>query len=221
MRDKLTALAFGGGKVVTSDLLANYEIEGEPVEQPGDISILLDSDERPVAMIEDVRSIVIRLADMTDEDAIDEGEGYADAAAFRVSHEDHWNAFIDEVRDGLGDPTFTITDDTPIVVERFRIAAIVGTDGSPIEPRVRPAYPPDRPAVDAFLAEHNADVVARRGELVDARTLPGADRRVRRRHRGRADLGAGRRIDGGADAACGAAVGGRRVSVAGGRSTGG
>ena len=190
MRDKLTALAFGGGKVVTSDLLANYEIEGEPVEQPGDISILLDSDERPVAMIEDVRSIVIRLADMTDEDAIDEGEGYADAAAFRVSHEDHWNAFIDEVRDGLGDPTFTITDDTPIVVERFRIAAIVGTDGSPIEPRVRPAYPPDRPAVDAFLAEHNADVVARRGELVDARTLPGADRRVRRRHRGRADLGA-------------------------------
>ena len=79
---------------------------------------------------------------------------------------------IEEVREGLGDPTFTITDDTPIVVERFRIAAVVGTDGSPIEPRVRPAYPPDRPAVDAFLAEHNADVVARRGELVDARTLP-------------------------------------------------
>ena len=100
LRDKLTALAFGGGKVVTSGLLANYEIEGEPVEQPGDISILLDSDERPVAMIEDVRSIVIRLADMTDEDAIDEGEGYADAAAFRVSHEDHWNGFIDEVREG-------------------------------------------------------------------------------------------------------------------------
>ena len=172
MRDKLTALAFGGGKVVTSDLLANYEIEGEAVEQPGDISILLDSGERPVAMIEDVRSIVIRLADMTDEDAIDEGEGYADAAAFRASHEDHWNLFIEEVREGLGDPGFTITDDTQIVVERFRIAAILDGDGSPIEPRVRPAYPPDRPAVDAFLAEHNADVVARRGELVDARRHP-------------------------------------------------
>ena len=46
------------------------------------------------------------------------------------------------------------------------------TDGSPIDPRVRPAYPPDRPAVDAFLAEHDADVVARRGELVDARRHP-------------------------------------------------
>ena len=172
MRDKLTALAFGGGKVVTSDLLANYEIEGEPVEQPGDISILLDSDERPVAMIEDVRSIVIRLADMTDEDAIDEGEGYADAGRVPRVARGPLERVIEEVREGLGDPTFTITDDTPIVVERFRIAAIVGTDGSPIEPRVRPAYPPDRPAVDAFLAEHNADVVARRGELVDARTLP-------------------------------------------------
>ncbi len=172
MRDRLTALAFGGGKVVTSDLLANYEIEGELVEQPGDISILLDSDERPVAMIEDVQSIVIRLAHMSDEDAIDEGEGYADAAAFRVSHEDHWNLFIEEVREGLGDPTFTITDDTPVVVERFRIAAVLAMDGLPLQPVVRPAYPPDRPAVDAFLAEHNADLVARRGVLVDARRHP-------------------------------------------------
>src|SRR4029079_7586510 len=111
LRDKLTALAFGGGQVVTSDLLANYQIEGEPVEQPGDISILLDSDEGPVAMIEDVRSIVIRLAAMSDEGASDEAERYPAGAASRVSHEDHWSGFIDDVRRGLGDPTFTITDD--------------------------------------------------------------------------------------------------------------
>ncbi len=172
LRDKLTSLAIGGGKVVTTDLLANYEIEGEPVEQPGDISILLDSEERPLAMIEDVRSTVIRLADMTDEDAIDEGEGYADAAAFRVSHEEHWNGFIDEVREGLGDPGFTITDDTLVVVERFRIAGLLDPDGRPFDPSVRPAYPVDRPAVDAFLAEHDADVVARLGELEDARLHP-------------------------------------------------
>ena len=34
---------------------------------------------------------------------------------------------------------------------------------------VREAAPDDRPAIDAFLHAHNADVVARRGELVDAR----------------------------------------------------
>jgi uncharacterized protein YhfF/N-acetylglutamate synthase-like GNAT family acetyltransferase len=172
LREKLTSLAFGGGKVVTSDLLVNYELAGEPIEQPGDISVLLDSNEQPLAMIEDVRSTVIRLADMIDQDAIDEGEGYADAAAFRTSHEDFWNGDIDELRDGLGDPGFTITDDTPIVVERFRIVGILAADGSPITPVVRPAYPADRPAVDAFLAERNADVIARLGEVVDARRHP-------------------------------------------------
>ncbi|HEY6569706.1 MAG TPA: GNAT family N-acetyltransferase [Candidatus Limnocylindrales bacterium] len=172
LRDELTALAFGGGKVVTSSLLADYEIEGEPVDQPGDIGILLDSADAPVATVEDVLSKVIRLADMTDQDAVDEGEGYADAAAFRLTHERFWNGYIDEVREGIGDPGFTITDDTPIVVERFRIIGILAADGSPITPVVRPAYPPDRPAVDAFLADRNADVVARLGEVVDARRRP-------------------------------------------------
>ncbi len=119
-----------------------------------------------------MRSKVIRLADMTDEDAIDEGEGYADAAAFRVSHEDHWNGFIDEVREGLGDPGYTITDDTLVVAERFRIAGLLDPDGRPFDPPVRPAYPADRAVVDAFLAAHNADVVARLGTLEDATRQP-------------------------------------------------
>lgn len=37
---------------------------------------------------------------------------------------------------------------------------------------VRPAVAADRPAVEAFLAAHNADLVARLGELVDARRHP-------------------------------------------------
>ena len=172
LRDELTALAIGGGKVVTSSLFAEYEIDGDPVDQPGDISILLDSSERPLALIEDVLSKVIRLADMTDEDAIDEGEGYADATAFRVSHEEHWNGYIDEVREGLGDPGFTITDDTMIVVERFRIAGLLDSEGVPFDPPVRPAYPVDRERVDEFLAANNAAMVARLGELVDARRHP-------------------------------------------------
>lgn len=34
---------------------------------------------------------------------------------------------------------------------------------------IRPVTPADRPRVDEFLAANNADVVARKGELVDAR----------------------------------------------------
>ena len=200
LRDKLTSLAIGGGKVVTTDLLANYEIEGEPVEQPGDISILLDSEERPLAMIEDVRSKVIRLADMTDEDAIDEGEGYADAAAFRVSHEEHWNGFIDEVREGLRDPGFTITDDTPMVVERFRIAGCWIPTAA-----VRPARSPGVPRRSA--RRRRVPGRAQRGRRGAARRArgrtraSGADRRGRRRAGRRPDVGAARAVDGDADAA--------------------
>ncbi len=190
LRDKLTALAFGGGKVVTSGLLAEYEIDGDPVEQPGDISILVDSAELPVALIENVLAKVIRLADMSDQDAIDEGEGYADAAAFRVSHEDFWNRSIEEVREGLGDPGFTITDDTLIVAERFRIV------GDPRRRRVadhpgRPARVPARSVGRRRLpgrAQRRRRRAAGRGRR--CATASRADRGVRRRDRGRPDLGA-------------------------------
>jgi GNAT superfamily N-acetyltransferase len=115
---------------------------------------------------------VIRLADVDDRHAIDEGEGFADAAAFRVAHERSWNSDLDVLRERLGDSSFAVTDDTAIMAERFRVEMIVAADGRPLEPRVSPADPADRAALDAFLADHNADVVARLGELVDARRHP-------------------------------------------------
>ena len=46
---------------------------------------------------------------------------HANAAEFRVEHESYWNSYIDAVREYLGDPSFVVTDDTPVVLERFRI----------------------------------------------------------------------------------------------------
>ena len=51
--------------------------------------------------------------------AIDEGEGYTSVAEWRVGHEGFWHS--DEVRRELGDPTFTVNDNTPVVLERFRL----------------------------------------------------------------------------------------------------
>jgi len=60
--------------------------------------------------------------------AIDEGAGSADAAAFRVAHERYWNGYIDTVRAKLGDPAFALDDDTPVVLERFRIVELLDQD---------------------------------------------------------------------------------------------
>ena len=120
LRDELTALALAGTKTTTAGLFAELEADGEALVAPGDREILLDSDERPVAVIETVDCRVVRLADVDDRHAIDEGEGYADAAAFRISHERFWNGYLDDLRARLG-PGFSIDDDTLVVLQRFRV----------------------------------------------------------------------------------------------------
>jgi uncharacterized protein YhfF len=121
LRDELTALALAGAKTTTASLLADFEIEGVALPEPGQRDVLVDSSEQPIAVVETISCRVCRLADVDDQHAIDEGEGYANAAEFRVDHEGYWNSYIDQVRAKLGDPTFALDDDTPIVLERFRI----------------------------------------------------------------------------------------------------
>jgi len=121
LRDELTALALSGAKTTTASLLADFEMEGEELPKEGQRDVLVDSAGRPVAVVETISCRVCRLADVDDQHAIDEGEGYANATEFRVEHEGYWNSYIDQVRAHLGDPTFVLGDDTPVVLERFRI----------------------------------------------------------------------------------------------------
>lgn len=121
LRDELTALALAGTKTTTAGLVVEMELDGETLPTPGTREVLLDSDERPVAVVETIDCRVARLADVDDRHAIDEGEGYRNAAEFRVSHERFWNAYLDELRDRLGDPAFHLDDDTLVVLQRFRV----------------------------------------------------------------------------------------------------
>src|SRR5688572_24335311 len=112
LRAELTALALAGTKTTTASLLVDFEIEGAALPVPGQRDLLVDSDDRPVAVVETLSCRVVRLADVDDEHAIDEGEGYANAAEFRVEHESYWNSYLDTIREHLGDPSFVLTDDT-------------------------------------------------------------------------------------------------------------
>jgi uncharacterized protein YhfF len=125
LRHELTSLALAGTKTTTAGLLVEMELDGEAVPGPGDREIMIDSSDRPVAVVETVECPVKRLADVDDQHAIDEGEGYANAAEFRVDHERFWNGYIDDLRRRLGDPAFALSDDTLIVCQRFRIVATI------------------------------------------------------------------------------------------------
>jgi uncharacterized protein YhfF len=125
LRDELTGLALAGLKTTTAGLLVEMELDGETIPAPGDRELLLDSDDRPVALVETVECPIARLADVTDEHARDEGEGYANSAEFRVAHEGYWNAYIDDLRRRLRDRDFTIDDDTLVVCQRFHVLATI------------------------------------------------------------------------------------------------
>jgi len=170
LRDELTALALAGRKTTTAGLLVEFELDGDPVPRPGERAILLDSAERPVAIIETVTCRVVRLADVDDRHAIDEGEGYANAREFRVAHERHWNGNIDELRERLGEPGFAISDDTQIVVERFRV--LVRLDTPPGQMQVRLAASSEIPVLAGVLARAFANDPMVRWPMVSGDRLP-------------------------------------------------
>ncbi|MFC8831777.1 ASCH domain-containing protein [Streptomyces griseoincarnatus] len=121
LRDRLVAAVLDGSKTATTGLVGEYEREGEPLPAVGDRSVLVDSEDRPVAVLEVTGVRVVPLARMDTAHALDEGEGYAGVAEWRAGHERFWGSA--EMRAALGDADFAVDDTTPVVLERFRVVA--------------------------------------------------------------------------------------------------
>ena len=121
LRDRLVAAILDGSKTSTTGLVIGYEHEGEALPAVGSRSVVVDSDDRPVGIIEVTGVRVVPLAEVDLAHALDEGEGYADVAAWRAGHERFWHS--QEMRAALDDPGFTVDDSTPAVLERFRLVA--------------------------------------------------------------------------------------------------
>ena len=119
LRDRLVALVLDGTKTTTTGLLQDYELEDEPLPAVGDRSAVVDSAGRRVAVVEVTDVRVVRLGDVDLRHARDEGEGDESVAEWRATHERFWHS--PEYRAALGDPNFTVDDDTMAVLERFRL----------------------------------------------------------------------------------------------------
>jgi uncharacterized protein YhfF len=126
LRDQLVGAIIAGAKTTTSGLLIDYERDGEPLPEPGDRWVVIDSAGEPVTLIELVAVRVLRLADVDLAHALGEGEDYRSVAEWRTGHESFWHS--DQVRAELGDPAFTVDDDTLVVAEQFRVVADETTD---------------------------------------------------------------------------------------------
>jgi uncharacterized protein YhfF len=125
LRDELTALVLSGTKSATSSLVVDYVIDGELLPLLGERAVVYDSVQRPVAIIETTAVRLATIGTVDDAFARAEGEGYADASAWRTSHERYWNGYLAEYRRDLRDPAFVLTSSTPVVCEWFRLVARV------------------------------------------------------------------------------------------------
>ncbi|MFK4071199.1 ASCH domain-containing protein [Streptomyces sp. NPDC029674] len=130
LRDQLVAAVLDGSKTSTTGLLIDYERDGAPMPVVGQRAAVVDSDGRPVAVIETTGVRVVPLGDVDLAHAVDEGEGYTTVAQWRSAHEEFWHSA--GMRDALGDPGFTVDDTTPLVLERFRL--VPGPDAVAQEP---------------------------------------------------------------------------------------
>ncbi|WET82553.1 ASCH domain-containing protein [Amycolatopsis sp. QT-25] len=127
LRDQLVAAIVNGSKTSTTGLVVDYEHEGEPLPEVGSRSVVIDSDDRPVAVIEVTGVRVVPLAQVDLAHVVDEGEGYTSVAEWRASHERFWHS--EETRAALEDPEFAVDDATLAVLQRFRLI----TDLRPVD----------------------------------------------------------------------------------------
>ena len=111
--DELLALVLAGTKTATSSALWDFEHDGEPMPQVGDLAIILDGRERPRALIEIVRVDVVPFDEVDAEHAHLEGEGDRSYEYWRDVHQRYFDVHS---TNGRG-----FTPSMPVVLERFRL----------------------------------------------------------------------------------------------------
>lgn len=113
--DTLAELTRKGIKTATASAGPLYELEGEPLPQAGEYSVILDSRDEAVCVIRTTRVYTTPFCEVTAEHARKEGEGDRSLAYWRQAHEDFF-------RTELAGAGLEFTPDMPVVCEEFEVA---------------------------------------------------------------------------------------------------
>jgi uncharacterized protein YhfF len=112
MADDLAQLVINGQKQATTSALALLELDKEPLPQIGDYSIVLNADEKPLAIIKTTKVDILPFNKVTAEYAEKEGEGDKSLSYWREGH----NAFFTREYKRYG---LEFNEDAPVVCEEF------------------------------------------------------------------------------------------------------
>ena len=123
MADDLGQLVKAGIKTATCSLRWEYEADGDPLPQVGELSIILDGAGDPLCIIETTEIEVKPYNEVDAQFAYEEGEGDRSLAYWRQVH---WR-FFSRVCDRIKRP---LSETMPLVCERFRVVyPLISTGG--------------------------------------------------------------------------------------------
>ncbi|KGN38297.1 ASCH domain-containing protein [Knoellia subterranea] len=111
--DELLALVLEGTKTATASAVWDYEAEDETLPEPGTLSIILDGEGRPRALIETTEVDLVPFDEVSEEHAFLEGEGDRSLEHWREVHE---RFFTEHATHDHG-----FIRDMPVVCERFKV----------------------------------------------------------------------------------------------------
>ena len=124
VRERLVKAILDGQKTATASLHVEYEQPGaEGFPEIGAREVVVDSDGRPVAVIEFTAVTVLRVDEVDEDFARDEGEGFDSVEQWRRAHTHFWES--DDYRATIARPDFQVGDDTPVVAIRFRLVEVL------------------------------------------------------------------------------------------------
>ena len=122
-RDRLVEAILDGRKTATTSLMAEFIHDHEPLPSSGRRTLLLNSDDQPIAILRYASVSVTRLGLVTLQHVLNEGEDYKSLPEWREAHESFWTS--ENMRQALNDPDFTVDDQTLVVLETFYLEARV------------------------------------------------------------------------------------------------
>ena len=122
-RDRLVDAILDGRKAATTSLMAELIHDHEPLPSSGRRTVLVNSDDQPLAVLRYGSVSVTRLGLVTLQHVVEEGEGYKSLTEWREANESFWTS--ENMRQALDDPNFIVDDQALVVLEAFHIEAMV------------------------------------------------------------------------------------------------
>ena len=110
-QDKLAQLTLQGTKTATASSYPVYKAENEPVPAVGDYSIILDSQNQAVCIIQTTQIDIVPFYQVDEEQAYLEGEGDRTLTYWREVHRTFFESEMHQ----------KFTEDMLVVCERFKI----------------------------------------------------------------------------------------------------